>query len=164
MTQNPTPQAPAEMGELLPCPWCANRPKPIFRFERCYVQCETQGCWLYGVMARPHEWNTRIPPIYHTTGNCYDCGSDPEALCLACRADGHPTAEPVDEMGDVRNLLNFALSYLDDALSGCPYKPDRYRKNSAEFINARSSAMEWYDERRCFIEETRARLNQAGDV
>lgn len=108
-------EATAEMGELLPCPWCAISPKPIFASGRDYVQCETQGCWLYGVMARPHEWNTRT----------------------------HPTAEPVDEMGELFDKQCAAFKDKYPWFRWSTWGPDMKIAKHFWQVRARLNTQEW---------------------
>lgn len=45
--------------ELLPCPFCGGEATYTKGFGRNYAQCGNQPCWMYGIMARPEEWQAR---------------------------------------------------------------------------------------------------------
>ncbi len=57
-TQTTTPAFDA----LKPCPFCGGEAvvkAPYGEELRKYVECQNNKCWMFGIMAKPEEWNAR---------------------------------------------------------------------------------------------------------
>jgi len=126
-TQQTCP-APANLSSdasLLPCPWCGSTPKHLEGFNRAYVQCETSGCFMQGVMARPLEWQNRTPE--QQSGECWQPKMSYADALAACEPD--EPDEPT--MAEVNEAVMASYQKID-----CPEHWKRIHEENGTVINS----------------------------